>query len=189
MRKKQKGQYGYLTTNRRFYLTCSIGCAVVVVLLVGIGYALFSTKLNMLMIPAMLCVIPTANYIVNYLAIVMFDSAPAEQYETVRAFDEAGLLLSDLVLVDEKGGRNHLSFAVIYKNGVIGYQFGKKDTRAMIEVTVNDIMKRRGIPMRIKVYRSWDDFVKRIQDVEMPENEEICERIRRGKEAILSTSL
>ena len=186
--KVEKGQYGYMTKNQRVNLLMTAVSASIVVILMGIGYALWHVKLNLLMVPAMLCVIPVANYLVAYLAVCMYSSAPIEKYNQVKAFDEAGMLVSDLVIVDEKGGRNHMEFAVIYKNGIVGYQGGKNNTKDMLEVTVNDRLKKRSIPMRLKVYRDWDEFIARISELEQP-GEDSKRRVELARETLLGVSM
>ena len=188
LKKIEKGNYGYMSSNQKRNLVLTAICAVITVLLMGIGYALWHVKLNLLMVPAMLCVIPTANYLVAYLAVCMFSSADPERYEQVKAFDEAGMLVSDLVIVDEKGGRNGMEFAVIYKNGVVGFQGTKKNSKDMLEITVNDTLKKKSLPMRLKVYRDWNEFIKRISDLEAPD-EEAKKRVELAREAMLSVSM
>lgn len=187
--RKKKGEYGYLKTNQRYNLTMAVICAVVVVIMISIGFALWHTRLNMLMIPAMVCVIPTANYLVAFLAVCMFDTPDAAQYEQIKAFDEAGMLVSELVLVDEKGGRNNVDFCVVYTGGVVAFQSTRKDTRDMTEITVNQTMKRRSIPMRMKVYRNWNEFIKRLNQLEQPSCEEDMAKIRQAQETLISISI
>ena len=163
----EKGHYGYIDRRKKNQLIKTLICAVVIVFLAGLGYMIFGTKLNFIMVPAM---------------------ASAEHYAAVRAYDEQGMLLSDLVIVNAKGARMHAEFAVVYKNGVIAYSYSRKWKPGDIELTINDILQRRGIPMRMKVYSSWEEFMERINGLEAPDSESE-KRVSMAKEAVLSACL
>ena len=107
----EKGHYGYIDRRKKNQLIKTLICAVVIVFLVGLGYMIFGTKLNFIMVPAMLMVIPMANFFVAFAGLVAFNTASAEHYAAVRAYDEQGMLLSDLVVVNTKGARMHAEFA------------------------------------------------------------------------------
>lgn len=82
----------------------------------------------------------------------------------------------------------HAEFAVVYKNGVIAYSYSRKWKPGDIELTINDILQRRGIPMRMKVYSSWEEFMDRINGLEAPDSESE-KRVSMAKEAVLSACL
>ena len=176
----EKGHYGYIDRRKKNQLIKTLICAVVIVFLAGLGYMIFGTKLLM--------VIPMANFFVAFAGLVAFDTASAEHYAAVRAYDEQGMLLSDLVIVNAKGARMHAEFAVVYKNGVIAYSYSRKWKPGDIELTINDILQRRGIPMRMKVYSSWEEFMERINGLEAPDSESE-KRVSMAKEAVLSACL
>ena len=184
----EKGHYGYIDRRKKNQLIKTLICAVVIVFLAGLGYMIFGTKLNFIMVPAMLMVIPMANFFVAFAGLAAFDTASAEHYAAVRAYDEQGMLLSDLVVVNAKGARMHAEFAVVYKNGVIAYSYSRKWKPGDIELTINDILQRRGIPMRMKVYSNWEEFMERINGLEAPDSESE-KRVSMAKEAVLSACL
>lgn len=183
-----KGKYGYLKRRRTNQFIKALLCALVVVALVVIGIMIFGTKKNYIMIPAMLMVIPMANFLVTALALVQYEPGSEEQHEALRAFEEHDMLLSDLVVVNEKGARMFAPFAVVYRNGVIAYGRGKRWKPVDLEITINDILKRHGIPMRLKVYTDWNAFLERLNGVEAPDAESE-KRVELAKEALLSTCL
>lgn len=184
--KFQKGQHGYLQERKKRNLMMTALCAAVIVVLISIGMAIWHTKLNMLMLPAMMCVIPAANFLVTYLALAAFDPVDDDRLGQLSSYDKCGMLLTELIVVDTKGGRNFVDFTVVYKNGMVAYQSGKKDTRTMVEITINDVLKRRGIPMRMKVYRDWDEFLARLAEVDLLQDEESAKRVNLGINALLS---
>lgn len=190
MEEETRGWYGYIEAHKKSQLIkTGIGAAIVLVLMV-LGYILLGER-NWLLIPAMLAVIPTANAFVAYAAFSKFQTAPRDKYEMLGHFENAGMLLSDLVLVDEKGKRMPVEFVVIYKNGVVGWSSycGTRFRPEAAEIPVNDTLKRRGIPMRFKVYGDWDEFLKRIDQVEPAGDEAEKQRIKLAREAVISRSM
>lgn len=185
----EKGQYGYLKRRKDHNLRMTMICLAIVLALIGLGLIIWKSRYNLLMVPAMMCVIPLANYLVAYLALARFHAPDPALYGEMSAYEEAGMLLSDLVIVDEKGKRSGLPMAVLYKNGIVGYQPDAKDSKDAVEITVNDTLKRRGIPMRIKVYRDWKDFRDRLAEVEPVIEEEYARRIELARNAVLSVSM
>lgn len=167
----------------------TIFCAAVVLVLALLGYLIWHSRFNLLMVPAMLCVIPTANYLVSYLAVIRYHTPPENLREALSAYESAGMLLSDMVVVDSKGGRSGLDLAVIYKNGIVGYMSRPKDSKDSIEITINDTLKRRGIPMRILVFRDWNDFIQRLSEVEPVIEKENARRIELARDAVLSVCI
>ena len=69
------------------------------------------------MIPGMLMVLPFANFMATFISWAKFRSAKPEQYAMVKNFEDSGMLLCDLAVVNEAGKRMFAEFAVIYRNG------------------------------------------------------------------------
>ena len=182
----ERGCYGYIDRRKHNQLIKAILCALVVAFLVALGIFIFGTKLNIIMLPAMLMVIPFANFFVAFVGLAQYHTAPAERYEKLKAYEDSGLLLSDLVMVNEKGRRIHAEFAIVYRNGVVLFGEGGQQDLYKMEVPINDIMKRKGIPMRAKAYSDWDEFLERINGVEMPADDTERRRVELAKEAVIS---
>ena len=47
----EKGHYGYIDRRKKNQLIKTLICAVVIVFLAGLGYMIFGTKLNFIMVP------------------------------------------------------------------------------------------------------------------------------------------
>ncbi len=185
----ERGEYGYLDYRHRHLRMMSLICIAAVAACLIIGFAIWHTRKNAMMIPAVLLVLPAANYVVSYLAVFVYHTAPKQQHEALLSYEQAGMLLSDLIIVDEKQHRSGLDFVVIYKNAAVGYQSRQKDSKDAVEITINDVLKRRGLPMRIRVYRDWDEFLQRLGDVEPKIEEEAERRIRIARDAIVGVSM
>ena len=182
----ERGTYGYIKHRQSFLFKMTLACAAAVALLATVGYVIWRTRFNLLMIPSMLCVLPMANYLASYAAMAKYHTPSEELYEAVKTYDAAGMLMSDMIIVGEKGRRAGLDFAVIYKNGIVGYQGNEKESRDRVEITVNDTLKSRGIPMRIKVFRNFEEFQTRLADVPAVIEEADARKIGLAKEAVKS---
>ena len=185
----EKGQYGYLLYKKKHNLHMTLFCVAAVLALMGLGMIIFRTRFNLLMVPAMLCVIPMANYLVAWLALARFTPLEAQKQAQLTEYEAAGMLLNDLVIVDEKGKRAGLPAAVMYKGGIVGYQPDARDSKDAVEITVNDTLKRRGIPMRIKVYRDWDEFCTRLSEVPAQVEEDSVRCLELARTAVLSVAM
>lgn len=185
----ERGEYGYLDYRHRHLLKMALICFAVVAVCIIIGFVIWHKRANAMMIPAVLMVIPAANYLVNYLSVAKYRTAPKEQHDALAAYESAGMLISDLVIIDEKERRSGMDFAVVYKNAVVGYQSRTKDSRDAVEITINDALKRKGLQMRIRVYREWDEFMKRLAEVEPSVDESSERKIRIARDAVIAKSL
>ena len=182
----ERGTYGYIKHRQSFLFKMTLACAAAVALLATIGFVIWRTRFNLFMIPSMLCVLPMANFLASYAAMMKYHTPSEELYAAVKAYDDDGMLMSDMIVVDEKGRRAGLDFAVIYKNGIVGYQGSEKESRDRVEITVNDTLKSRGIPMRIKVFRNFDEFQTRLADVPAVIEDADARKIGLAKEAVKS---
>ena len=102
----KKGQYGYLKHRQNHLFRMTLFCAGAVLILAAIGFLIWHTRFNILMMPAMLCVIPLANFMASYLAVVSYHSAPQERHDALLEYENADMLLSDLIIVDSNGKRS-----------------------------------------------------------------------------------
>ena len=184
-----KGDYGYLKHRQNHLFRMVLFCAAAVLILVLIGFVIWHTRFNIMMMPAMLCVIPLANFVASYLAVVSYHSAPESRHDALKEYEQADMLLSDLIIVDPDGKRSGLDFALIYKNGIVGFQSRTKDSKDRIEITINDSLKRRGIPMRIKVYRDWEEFLQRVSEIPAQVEEDSVKRVNLARETVLNCAM
>jgi len=182
-----KGIYGYIN-GRKKRLTLFCAClAFVIIAIVVAGLLIWKTTKNYLMVPALFTAIPFANLFATLMAYIKFKTPEKEKYAYLKHFDEEGMLLSELLVVDDKGKRYFVDFAIIYKGGIVAYTSAKYD-KAIPTNYINNILKKRGVPMNIKLYDSWEEFTTRVSELEKPEGDELrkCEL---ACESLLSVSM
>lgn len=192
LRSIEKGGFGYIKSRRATQFLFGLLCLVPIIVFLIIGVLVYGSRMNYFTVPAAVMVIPMANFIVVGISLLSMDYGTDEQYRELVAFDEAGMLLSDLIIVDEKGRRIPCAFAVVYSGGIVafsGWEHGKKYRKEQAEIPVNDLLKRKDYPARMKLYTNWDEFLTRIGGLPAPTEEADIRKVRMIKEAVLSLCL
>ena len=79
-----KGSYEYLRVRRRQYMAYAVLCALLVAGFFALGWFLTHTKKNLLILPALMSVIPFANFLSSYIAMSAGSSElPADKREAM----------------------------------------------------------------------------------------------------------
>ena len=183
-----RGKYGYINIRKKSLLLKSVLCLSLMAVLLLIGFLIFHNIRNVLMIPGMLMVIPLANYVASYAAVMKFRSGTEDQYSMLAHFYEQDMLMADLLFVTEDGKRYLCEFAVIYKGGVVAYASDSSWKPYVVESHVNSLLKKRGVGMNLKIYHDFDEFLKRINGIE-PASDEDGRRIELARETIINTCM
>lgn len=181
----QKGCYGYADYRRKNLLIKALVCAAISVFFIVLGLIIYKKKLNYLMIPGMLMVLPFANFAATFISIMKFRSAPTERYAQVKNFETQGMLLSDLVVVTEAGKRMYAEFAVVYRNGIVMYGSDTRWKTQDMETHFNAKLRKRGLTIRLKAYHDFDEFLVRINGLEAAEDETSRRRVELARETVL----
>ena len=181
-----RGTYGYVDYRKKNQLIKALAVGAIMGILILIGYLIFGNIKNYLMIPTMLLVIPFANFLVVFFAVLPFRTAPKELYTELKNFADADMLMSDLIVVDEKGARYFCEFAVVYAGGVFAYSSNGKWRPEKVEIPINEKLSKRGITGRIKCYKGWEDFLAALDGAPAPATESELEMSRLTKETIIN---
>lgn len=185
----EKGKYGYADYMRRNLLIKALVCAAFVILFIVLGLVIFHTKRNYLMIPGMLMVLPFANFMATFISWAKFRSAKPEQYAMVKNFEDSGMLLCDLAVVNEAGKRMFAEFAVIYRNGILMYGSDTRWKTQDMDTHFNTKLRSRGLTVRLKSYHDFDEFLARIDGLEPPEDETSKRRVELERETIINSCM
>ena len=183
-----RGKHGYIDMRKKSLLIRMLLCAGLFAVLLLIGYLIFHNIRNILMVPAMLMVIPLANFVASYAAMYRFRTGSEEQYSMLAHYYEQGMLMSDLIFVTEDGSRYMCDYAVIYRGGIVGYASDATWRPNIVESHVNGLLRKRGVPLNLKIYNDFDEFLKRIDGV-TPPAEEDARNIELARETIINTCM
>ena len=184
-----RGTYGYIDYKKKSNLIKAAILALIIILFAVIGIIIYGNLKNLFMLPSLLTVIPFANFAASYFAMVKFKTADIELYSMLKNYDDAGMLMSDLIIVDADGKRYGCDFAVFYKGGIVGYSSTTTDLKYKPESHINDTLKKRGVNLRFKIYNDFNDFLKRINGVEAAISDAEERSIELAKETFINSSM
>ena len=185
-----KGQYEYLTARKRQQMRITLICAFVVMAFVAAGLIVYKTTKNILTIPGVLMVLPAANFLVTWLALMKGKALDPEKREQVRIYEESGLVLFHLMYVDEKGKRYFLDHVTVYQNAVVAYSsLVTEAERVPLESDCIVRLRNKGVNLRLKVYRDWQEYRERLKEIptEIPEDQ--VKLVEKAQELMLGMSL
>lgn len=185
-----KGQYEYFAARKRQQLSFTLVCAFVVLAFVGAGLIAFHNTKNALTIPGVLMVLPMANFLVTYLALLKGRELGEEKRAQVRIYEDNGLALFHLMYVDEKGKRHFLDHVVVYQNAIVAYASGiKAEERVPVESDCILRLKKKGINLRLKIYTDWEEYKARLEEItpEVPEDQ--VKLVEKAQETLLGLCL
>lgn len=125
MKKKEKGQPGYIKWRKEKYLIGTIAEFAVVIALVVLGYVQTKTKLNLLTVVAVVGCLPASKMLVEFITIVPHQSIEKDIYQEIEA--KASLLkrVYDLVITTPEKVMP-VDAIVISGHTVIGYASNTK---------------------------------------------------------------
>ena len=183
----EKGSFPYMKARKQQYLFWTLLCGGVVALLVALGFIIWHSRKNLLMIPGMLMVIPFANFLTSYLAMALGSrEMSAAEREQLAPYEAAGMVLYHLMYCDEKGKRQFLDAVVVYAGGLVGYSPSlKEEDRVPLETDCILRLKKKALPLRLKLYTDWEGFVKRTETVAPAVGEGEEKTVERAKEQLL----
>lgn len=85
MKKKEKGQPGYIKWRKEKYLIGTIAEFAVVIALVVLGYVQTKTKLNLLTVVAVVGCLPASKMLVEFITIAPHQSIEKDIYQEIEA--------------------------------------------------------------------------------------------------------
>ena len=186
-----KGSYEYLAARKRQYLAWAVIFALLDAGFFLLGWLLTHTRKNIFILPALFSVIPFANFVSALIAMSSGASyLPADRRETVRRFEEAGMLYYHLMYCDEKGKRQFLDCVVFYQGGIVAYCSKlKAERKTDIESDCITRLKKKGTTLRLKLYTDWDEFAARVSDIEDAVPEDEAKKVEKAEEQFLNLCL
>ena len=186
-----KGSYEYLAARKRQYLAYAVLCALGVAGFFLLGWFLTHTRKNIFILPALFCVIPFSNFVSALIAMSSGASyLPGDKREQVQRFEDAGMLYYHLMYCDEKGKRQFMDCVVFYQGGIVAYCSKQKvERKTDIESDCITRLKKKGTSLRLKIYTDWDEFTKRIGEIEAVVPEDEAKKVEKAEEQFLNLCL
>ncbi|MBO4838907.1 MAG: hypothetical protein J5493_06020 [Lachnospiraceae bacterium] len=185
-----KGQYEYLEARKRQQLHITLVCAFVVAAFVAAGLIVYHTTKNILSVPGILMVLPTANFLVTYIALLKGKPLDPVKREQAKAYEENGLALFHLMYVDEKGKRHFLEHVTVYQNAIVAYAPSVKEAeRVTVESDCIVRLRKKGVNLRLKIYTDWQEYWNRLLEINKEIPEDQVKLVEKAQELMLGMSL
>lgn len=190
--KIEKGQPGYVNSQKTKYLIWAVGEFIVVIALVALGYIQTGTKLNLFTIAAVVCCLPAAKMLVEFITMAPHRSIEPERYAQIQ--EKASLLTKvyDTILTSKDKVMPVDAF-VISGHTVCGYTKSPKTDEVKAAKYVKEMLqKNKCEKVTVKIFHDYTAFITRVEgmnniaSVDQPENKK---REHKIKNLILSTSI
>ncbi|MGN0297882.1 MAG: hypothetical protein ACI4C1_01630 [Lachnospiraceae bacterium] len=125
MKKIAKGHYGYLSYKKKIEIVKMLVILLGIVILFVAGYMTTHTRKNLLTVAAVVSVLPLANLIVPFIALLPFKGRPREEYEEIRKIVGEGLLNVELVITAHDEKPFGVDYVYIHPDGIFCYSTQK----------------------------------------------------------------
>ena len=187
MKKKEKGQPGYIKWRKEKYLIGTIAEFAVVIALVVLGYVQTKTKLNLLTVVAAVGCLPASKMLVEFITIAPHQSIEKDIYQEIEA--KASLLKRVYDLVITSPEKVMLVDAIVISgHTVIGYASNTKTDRYLKDMLNANHHEK----MTVKIFHDYKAFLSRVEGmnniVEVGHTENVRED-RAVQKLILSTCM
>ncbi len=186
--KLTKGEYGYITYRKKVQLIkVAVGIILVAAVLIT-GIVTTGSKNNLLTIGSILLVLPTANFLVNLIAMLPFKKLDEGSYDEFMEASKGKITSCDMIVTANQK-LVPIQLAVIYKNGIVAYTNSKKINRKEAEENMNKLLKNIGCSATIRILNEWKPFIRQVQSIELPENEEETASLNEVRTDLLKYSI
>ena len=184
MAKFNRGEYGYIRDRKkRLLITTGILLAALLAAFF-LGLILFNTRLNLLTLLAALLVIPMANFLVSYIALMKSITPSSQEKDDVDAAAGDWPVLYELTIPDEK--RIFFApYAICEDHEVLMY-FPKKEKLEQAQSFIKDKLKRQGLNAKVKLCADRNEFLKEVHKLP-PKEEDRAEEKDAALEKLLTS--
>ena len=163
MKKKEKGQPGYIKWRKEKYLIGTIAEFAVVIALVVLGYVQTKTKLNLLTVAAAVGCLPASKMLVEFITIAPHQSIEKDIYQEIEA--KASLLKRVYDLVITSPEKVMLVDAIVISgHTVIGYASNTKTDEVTCARYLKDMLNaNHHEKMTVKIFHDYKAFLSRVE--------------------------
>ncbi len=167
-----KNTYRYLDTQKKYEIIKTMLLFAVSVSLFIAGYAATETRNNLLTVVAVLGCLPASKSLVNAIMFCRFKSATEEVHQAVKAFDEQGRTLYDLVFTTQKVNY-HVAHACLIGPELVLYTEDKKLDKKALDAHLHEMLKKAGVKkVNIGVFTELKRYTERVNTLLSAEHEE-----------------
>lgn len=190
--KIEKGNPGYIQTQKKRYLIWSVAEFAIVVALVILGYVQTGSKMNLLTVVAVLGCLPASKMLAEFITMAPHKSIAQEKYQEI---DQKAPLLTrvyDLIITSSEKVMP-VDVIVISGHTVCGYTSNEKTDEGKATKYLKELLAKNGCEkVTVKIFHEYVPFLSRaegmnnIASIEKSDQRRIERKIKR---IILSTTM
>ncbi len=196
MKKKQKGEFGYINYYKLLQGIISFTFVIVMAVLYITGLLIFKTNKNALTVLAILVLLPAARYIVSWIVIFPYKSSDEALYNKLREYPSKNkgwlgisaedvrntnendilepdkrkaVIVSDLVLTYSEHIMN-VDFLVVREGHVIAYSDHKKIDESYTSDYIKRLLDNSSDYKSFKFYTKEENFLKAYREIQNNSN-------------------
>ena len=163
MKKKEKGQPGYIKWKKEKYLAGTIAEFSVVIALVVLGYVQTKTRLNMLTLFAILGCLPASKMLVEFIAMAPHQSIENEKYKEIETNARLLTRMYDLIITNPEKVMP-VDAIVVSGHTVIGYTSSDKTDEVRCSRYLKDMLNaNHHEKMTVKIFHDYKAFLSRVE--------------------------
>ena len=161
MKRASKGEYGYFRYERKRRALMTFILLLIPVTLFLIGFFIFGTEKNILLIFSMVMVIPFAMGVTGTVAVFLQKSIPEDVYQRIREHEGSLTMAYELYVTNEKASTMLDATAICGKN-LVAYVSNEKADTAFMQDYIKRTMRTAGYGMDVK---NLDKFIERMDSM------------------------
>lgn len=163
--KKNKGEYGYRESSRRFRLILTaVFAAAILAQLAARQMTEDQSAKNILTVMAILTVLPMANLASPLLASWKYRTPPVSFYKKIQPYEQKCTILYDLI-VTTKDYVMPMDAVAVHPNGVYAYCTSQKVDAAKAEKELNQLFAGNKLDPNVKVIKDEHGFLRRLESL------------------------
>lgn len=169
MKKKEKGQYGYIRFYKRTKLLVTLILAIMIASIILSMLLVFGDTSRVGIVFAILLVLPFAKFLIAYIMCAKFEPMPEASYQKIQGQTDACDMIYDFVISQTEG--MHFYDAVCVRNGsVYAYVSDKNYTanKKEYETFMQKALTNSKYNYIIHIYNDVNTFAKKIHTIQTP---------------------
>ncbi len=162
--KREKGQFEYLKYQKLLKFFIMLIAYIVVLAVFFVGLAIKGTRNNPFTVAAILLVLPSAKFTVNFLVLAIHKATPKSLYEYCKQYEDKTFILYDAVFSNESYPIGCKACLVTEKL-IYAYSDEKKASEKLFSESLEKFLANVGIEVKVELVKDEEAFKKKLQHV------------------------
>ncbi|MGN0317245.1 MAG: hypothetical protein ACI4E1_04830 [Lachnospira sp.] len=168
LRKKEKGDFGYLNYRKSLSLLIVIAAYLVVAAVFVTGFLIFKSKNNIVTVMAILLVLPAAKFTVSFLVLAPHkscdDAFKTRMDKIVERNNNKNVILYDCVVSNSKKPYG-VQLVLVSDSSIIAFSEEKGIDKKFFETSVKEFLKNDKLNVNVTLYSDSDSFISRANSI------------------------